>query len=78
MNTTLGGVPAYTTINGTTADNGVTITSGNSAVSYDVAGTTITGGTKIFTVTVDNPNSTVIDLIPYEIYLPATETLTIS
>jgi hypothetical protein len=78
MNTTLGGSPAYTPISGSTADNGVTITSGNSAVSFDVAGTTITGGTKIFTITVDNPNSTFIDLIPYEIFIPAGEILTVS
>jgi hypothetical protein len=48
---TLGGVPAFTTINGTTADNGVTITSGNSIASFDVAGTTITGGDQIFNMT---------------------------
>lgn len=78
MNTTLGGVPSYTTINGTTVNEGVTITSGNSTVSYDVAGTTITGGTKIFTITVDNPDTSIIDLIPYEIIIPAGEILTVS
>ncbi len=78
MGTTLGGSPSFTTTNGTTADNGVTITSGNSSTSYDIAGTTITGGTKVFSIIVDNPNTQVIDLIPYEIFIPAGETLTIS
>lgn len=75
---TLGGSPSYTTVNGTTADNGVTITSGNSIASYDTAGTTITGGTYIFGITLDNPNSGIIDLVPYDIFIPPAEILTVS
>ena len=75
---TLGGTPAYTTINGTTADNGVTITAGNSIASYDTAATTATGGTLIYSIAVDNPNSTFIDLVPYEIFVAPTEILTVS
>jgi hypothetical protein len=78
INATIGGTPSYTTINGTTADAGVTITSGNSIVSYDVAGTTVANGTYIFSVSVDNPDSSIIDLVPYEIYLAPGETLTLS
>jgi hypothetical protein len=75
---TLGGSPSYTTINGTTADSGVTITSGNSIASYDTAGTTVASGTYIFGFSVDNPDSAFIDLLPYEIFIAPTETLTIS
>ncbi len=78
LNATLGGTPSYTTINGTSADGGATITSGNSITSYDVAGTTVTGGTYIGGVSVDNPNSTFIDLEPYDLYLAPGDTLTIS
>lgn len=75
---TLGGVPSYTTINGTTADAGVTITSGNSVTSYDTAGTTVAGGTYVFSVSKDNPGSTIVDLTPYEIFIAPGDTLTIS
>ena len=75
---TLGGTPAYTTINGTTADNGVTITSGNSITSYDVAGTTVANGSYIFGISVDNPNSTPYNLLSEEIFIAPSETLTIS
>lgn len=75
---TVGGAPSYTAINGTTADAGVTITSGNSIASYDTAGTTATGGTSIFTIGVDNPNSQLVNLIPYEIYIAPSEILTLS
>ena len=75
---TLGGTPSYTPINGSTADNGVTITAGNSMTSYDIAGTTITGGMYILGVTVDNPNSQMLNLEPYDLYLAPGEFLTIS
>lgn len=78
INTTLGGTPAYATINGTTADNGVTITSGNSVTSYDTAGTTVSGGTRIFSITVDNPNSTNVDLTGFNLFVAPSETLTIA
>jgi len=45
---TVGGTPAFTPFSGSTADNGVTITNAQSVVSVDIAGTTISGGTKIF------------------------------
>jgi hypothetical protein len=75
---TLGGTPSYTTVNGTTADNGVTITSGNSVASYDVAGTTVTGGNYVGGVTCDNPNSSAISLEPYDLFISPGEILTIS
>jgi hypothetical protein len=79
INTTLGGSPSYTTINGTTGDAGVTITSGNSIVSYDVAGTTITGGTYQWGHSIDNPGSSGdVNLIPYDLFIAPGEIGTFS
>jgi hypothetical protein len=79
INATLGGSPSYTTINGTTADGGVTITNGNSVSSYDTAGTTVTGGTYIFNASTGNGGGgAVIDLTPYSLFIAAGETATIS
>jgi hypothetical protein len=75
---TIGGSPSFAAINGTTADGGVTITSGNSIASYDVAGTTVAGGTYIHSVTVDNPNSRDINLEPFNLFIAPGEILTIS
>jgi hypothetical protein len=54
LNPTLGGTPAYTAFSGSTADNGVTITSGQSGMSYDTAGTTVTGGTRVYSTVLSN------------------------
>lgn len=78
LNATLAGSPAYTPINGTTINNGTTITSGNSITSYDVAGTTVTGGQYVYSITIDNPGSGNINLEPYDIFVTPGETLTIS
>jgi hypothetical protein len=74
---TLGGVPSYTPIDGATADNGVTITSGNSISSVDTAGTTATGGTYFFAVNVGSPGGTPFDLTPYELFVAPGEILTL-
>ena len=78
----IGGSPSYTTINGTTADAGVTITSGNSIASYDTAGTTVTGGTYLFSIALatgtNAPAVQTVDLTPYDILIQPTEILTIS
>lgn len=75
---TLGGSPSYTTISGTSADQGVTITSGQSVASYDVAGTTVSGGTLIFNSTVARNDSATFDMTPYSIFVAPGETLTFS
>lgn len=78
----LGGTPAFSTINGTTADNGCTITSGNSIATYDTAGTTVTGGNYIYNINCSAGNNgsggAFVDLIPYEIFIAPGEQLTIS
>lgn len=74
----IGGAPSFTTINGSTADNGVTITSGNSIASYDVAGTTSTGGTLVFNAMINNTGQFIIDLTPFNIFVAPGEILTIA
>jgi hypothetical protein len=76
LNTTLGGTPAFNTINGTTANQGVTITNGQSIASVDIAGTTITGGTVLFNTTVARLNNQYINLADLDIFISPTETLT--
>ena len=75
---TLGGTPAFAAVNGTTSNNGDTITSGNSIASYDTAGTTVAGGVYIGGVSVDNPGSMAIDLERYDLFIGPGEILTIS
>lgn len=77
---TLGGSPSYSAINGTITalSNGATLTSANSVVTYDTAGTTVANGTYIFSLVSDNPGTQMIDLEKYNIYLAPGEFLTIS
>lgn len=77
-NATLGGTPAYTTINGATADNGVTITNGNAVSSYDTAGTTVTGGDTIFNSVIGIGNNAYEDLTELDLFSYPGDTLTIS
>jgi hypothetical protein len=74
---TIGGSPSYATINRTTADNGVTITSGNSITSADVAGTTATGGTMIQNIALAQGNLE-IDVTAYNLFVAPGEILTVS
>lgn len=74
---TLGGSPSFTPINGSTADQGVTITSGNSISSVDVAGTGTTG-TTIFNVCLARNTNIYYDLSPFNIFLAPTQTLTVT
>ncbi len=73
LNPTLGGTPVYTTINGTTGDNGTTITNGQSIVSYDIAGTTITGGSVLFNTTVPRNYGQYINLEDLDIFSSPTD-----
>jgi hypothetical protein len=75
---TVGGVPAFTTVNGTTANNGVTITSGNSVASVDTAGTTASAGTYIYNINAAGNTSSFLDLAALEIFIAPGETLTVS
>lgn len=76
LNPTTGGSASFTTVNGTSADQGVTITSGNSISSYDTGGLTYTsGGTFIFSAAVAQGGTTNIDLTPYDLFIAPTEIL---
>jgi hypothetical protein len=70
-NPTLGGSPSYTPINGSTADNGVTLTAANNITSFDIAGTTITGGTVMFNLAFARNTGIPIDLTPFDLTLEA-------
>jgi hypothetical protein len=76
-NATLGGVPSYTPLSGTTADNGVTITNGNSCASVDIAGTTVTGGNPLWNNTGANANNILMNLIDEDYFLYPGETMTV-
>lgn len=74
---TVGGSPSFATINGTTGDGGVTVTSGNSAVSADTAGTTSTGGNLIWNTCLATPGNVAIDLTPFDLFVAPGEILTV-
>lgn len=74
---TLGGAPSFSPINGSTADNGVTITSGNSIASVDVAGTG-TSGTTFFNVSLARNSDVNYDLTPFNLYIAPVEVLTVT
>jgi hypothetical protein len=78
VGTAPGGSPAFTPTNGSTADNGITITAGNSIASIDTAGTAVaTGVNYIFNFSYCGTGSTVVDLTPHEIFVPPGEVLSI-
>ena len=74
----MGGSPSWATINGTTGDSGVTITSGNSIASVDIAGTTATAGTLIYNLTIATPGDHTVDLTPFGLFVAPGEILTVS
>lgn len=78
LGATIGGAPSFTTINGTSADGGMTITSGNSIASYDVAGTTVTGGIYQFNISISPAGMTIVDLTPFDFYIAPAEIMTFS
>jgi hypothetical protein len=76
-NVTLGGTTTFSTINGTTADDGVTITAGNSVTSYNTAAT-ISGGTIQFNGAVGANGSFTFDLTPFDIFIEPAGAMTFS
>jgi hypothetical protein len=77
-NATLGGSPSYTPVEGTTGDDGVTITDGQSTISVDTAGTTVTGGTELFDAIISEGTSNTYDVDNLDIFLAPGDTLTFS
>lgn len=74
---TIGGSPSFAPISGSTANQGVTITSGNSIASVDVAGTG-TSGTTFFNFTLARNSNVVYDLTPFNLFIAPTEVLTVT
>ena len=74
---TIGGSPSYTPINGSTANQGVTITSGNSIASLDIAGTGVTG-TTFFNVSLARNSNVFYDLTAFNLFIAPTEVLTVT
>ncbi len=75
-NATLGGTPSFIPDNGTTVNNGATITNGQSPVSVDKSGTTVTGGINEWASNAVNTSNSFIDVTEFDIFLAPGETLT--
>ena len=75
---TLGGSPTFSTINGTSADGGITITNGNSIASIDTAATTVVGGTYIYNLSVGSSGNYTIDLTNLDLFVAPSEIATFS
>lgn len=78
INATLDGSPSWTPINGSTADSGVTITSGQSTISRDIAGTTLSGGTQVFSATFAIGSDGTENITDLDIVLDPGDTMTFS
>lgn len=77
-NATLGGAPNFIPESGSTSDNGVTITNGNSVVSVDKNGTTATGGDVEYNAIVATGNSMFADITELNLYIAPGETMTLA
>ena len=71
----IGGAPVFTPVRGTTADNGVTLTSAESCASYDVVGTTGTSGYSVFNTLSSRNTNVQVDLTPYNLFIFPGETV---
>ena len=70
-------VTSLVPISGNTVDNGATITAGQSAISSNVNAFTVTGGTTIYTSTVNIGGSQTIDITSYDISIYPGDTMSI-
>lgn len=77
MAATIAGSPSWTTVSGTTADAGVTITAGNSVASKDSAGTT-SAGNFILALVLGSPGNETFDLVDNEIFISPAEIMSIT
>lgn len=75
--TTISGSPSYTPVSGSTADNGVSLTSAQSTMSYDTAGG-ISGGTTLFNFSVNCGTNFTLDMTPYGIFIAPGEIMTVT
>lgn len=75
---TVAGSPVFNAIDGVASINGTVITSANSIISYDVAGTTLSGGKILFNSCLARNSNLIADLTNYNIFIAPGEFLTIS
>jgi len=75
-NATVGGTLTYVTIAGTSGDNGVTITNGNSVSSVNTIGTTVTGGQQMFNTSLARNSSSFLPVVELDIFLEPGSTMT--
>lgn len=75
---TLAGDSVYQAVNGTTSNNGISITEGKSVVSTNTTHTTVTGGDLVYSSTANMNNGYSIDLENYHILLLPSQTLSIT
>lgn len=75
---TLGGSPSFSPLSGSTADNGVTLTSANSMVSIDTAGTTATSGTVVYSSGCARNSEFILPVEDYDFVVLPGETWTFS
>jgi len=78
LNAIVAGTPSFTPVNGSTSDDGATITNGNSTISYDTAGTTITNGVIVFSTINSINQSKTIDVSGQNIFMAAGDVLVFS
>ena len=78
-NATIGGTPSYSAINGTLSVSGATITNGNSVISYDTSGTTVTANANsyvLFNTSISRNSDAYVDTTNLDIYLNPGEVMT--
>lgn len=79
LGATITGAPSYTPVNGSTANNGLTLTSANSIASVDTAGTLTAGsGQYLWSMAIGATGATPYDLTPYDLFIAPGEILTVS
>jgi hypothetical protein len=79
LGATVGGTPVFTPINGSTANNGLTISAGNSIASFDIAATTYNAGTGTYIYNLScGTNALIADLTPNDLFVAPGETLYIT
>lgn len=78
INAAIGGTQTFTPKSGSSSDNGITLTNADSVASIDTAGTTVAGGQQVYSLTVNNPGTSEVDLLKYNLYISAGEVATFS
>lgn len=68
----------YYPVDGTTGDQGTSLTGSNSIMSFDTGSTALSGGKTLFNTAVSRNSSTTVDMTPFNIFVAPGEVLTFS